>query len=482
MSSPARRQHTFRRSFDGQDVGNLKLSRVIGQTALSNSTIAATASGCVVYAAGCVATVYNPQSNKQVAFFNVSRAISSLCVSDDGRFVALGERGHQPCITVWECATQKQIACLTGHQHGIGSMKFSHDGHYLVSLGFQHDKQLILWHWQDCEMICTHKIENKVHAISFHPSGNFFVTCGDRHLKWWYFVKENGPSGSTPKVVGINGRPASILETQKDSVFVDIACAPPTADRALQSSIYTTTSTGMLCLVHESRLMDKWVQLDNAHSYCLCLTTSLLLVGSSNGKVFIFSPSSLEYLSTLPMPFPLSSSIDVTDFTSYPACYGVCSIPSTSYVWCVYADRSMFFWDILDVLSPAKLRSLVFHRACIWDIQFIEATGSTTEAELPEADSLPLAQGTFATCGADNCIHFWNTDPKQQRKSKWKSRLSRDILHTLDLGTGSGALATGDGRTRGGNTAMPSDLSTAVPDVELPDRQQVRVHAGRHVV
>jgi mitogen-activated protein kinase binding protein 1 len=470
MNSPSRHSYTFRKSVNGEETDNLKLSRVIGLTTLSNASLVATASGSVIYAAGCVAIFYNPQANKQIGFLRVSRAISSLCVSNDGCFVAVGERGHQPCITVWDCSNYQQISSMTGHQHGVGFLKFSQDDHHLVSVGFQHDKQLMVWDWIDCRMISSNKIENKVHGISFHPSGNFFVTCGDRHLKWWYFVKENDPSGKESKVVGVNGRPASILDIQKDSIFVDITCAPPSADRALQSSIYTTTSTGMLCLVHESRLMDKWVQLDSAHSYCLCLTQSLLVVGSSNGKVFVFSPTSLEYLCTLPMPYPLSSSIDDTSKTLYPACYGVCSVPSTSYVACVYADRSLFFWDILDVLSPAKLRSFVFHRACIWDIQFIEASGS---AELAVRDPDPLAEGTFATCGADNCVHFWNLDPKQQRKSKWKSRMSRDVLHILDLGVGGGETSSSRLQgTRGGSAEVP-DLSCAVPDVELPDRQQV---------
>ena len=470
---------TFRRSFNEEYSGNLSLSRVIGQTSQSNATIAALPSGYVIYAAGCVAILYDPHTNKQVSFLNVSRAISSLCASNDGCFVAIGERGHQPSITVWDSSTYKQIACLDGHQHGIGSLKFSPDGRYLVSVGFQHDKQLTLWDWQENQIICTHKIENKVHSLSFHPSGNFFVTCGDRHLKWWYLVKVNDSADSKPKVVGINGRPASILDKQKDAVFVDITCAPPLADPSLQSNVYTTTSTGMLCLVHESRLMDKWVQLDSAHSYSLSLTSSLLLVGSSNGKVFVLSPASLEMLSTLPLPFPLSASTDMHTHTastptpSYPACYGVCAVPSSALVLCSYADRSMIFWDIGDVLSPAKLRSFVFHRACIWDIQFIETSGSAGEADSDKAEG-PLGQGTFATCGADNSIIFWNIDPKQQRKSKWRSRLSRDILHVLDLGRGGGASATAHINRRSRSTPPPTDLSTAVPDVELPDRQQVR--------
>ena len=63
---------------------------------------------------------------------------------------------------------------------------FSPNGSYLISIGFRHDKQLIIWQWQtdgSQQQISTQRLSNKVHSVSFSSCGNFFVTAGDRHLK-----------------------------------------------------------------------------------------------------------------------------------------------------------------------------------------------------------------------------------------------------------------------------------------------------------
>jgi len=458
---------------------SLTLTRVIGQTSLGNATFCSASPGYVAYAAGCVVVLYNPQTNKQLGFFRVSRAVSCLSFSHDGKFIAIGERGRQPCVSVWETSTFSQLISFTGHQHGVAHVMFSPNGLYLVSVGFKHDKQLLLWEWASERLICTHKIENKVNAISFHSSGNFFVTCGDRHLKWWYLITDNTPN-SEHIVTGINGRPASILETQRNSNFVDVLCPTGQHDSALRSNVYCTTSTGLLCLVHESRLMDKWVQLDSPASFCLALTSSLLLVGCTNGRIYAFSPVSLEYIATLPLPGPLcngtsegsiqsprSSGTSSTSKLQYPACYGLCAVPLTSYVAASYADRSIFIWDVSDVLNVARYRSFVFHRSCIWDLQFVEASSSLPTSVSSEdiSDPLPLPQGTFITCGADNTVHVWNIDPKLQRKSKFRSSYSRDLLHSFYLDAGDVDISAS------------VDYSSSAPDTELPDRQQGRLAA-----
>mmetsp|Transcript_5310 Transcript_5310/g.8769 ORF Transcript_5310/g.8769 Transcript_5310/m.8769 type:complete len:1539 (-) Transcript_5310:162-4778(-) len=465
------------------ELEHLTLNRVIGLTSLSNSSFISSPDGNILYAAGCVCVLYNPQSNKQMGYFTATRAVSCMNFSNDGKYLAIGERGHLPCVTIWNVKTQKQLRCYTGHEHGISSVRFSPDGKYLVSIGFKHDKQMMLHEWNVDRLVCVEKMENKVNALCFHASGNFFVTCGDRHLKWWYFV-HNDPDDKS-SVTGLNGRPASILKAQQDSNFIDVACCTKTTGAGDTSAIFCTTSTGMLCLIHEKRLMDKWVQLDSASSYCLTLTQSFVIVGGASGDVFVINPSTLEFIATLPHSVPLSSMKGAPsddgghDKLEFAACYGITAIPTTTCVAIMYADRSVFIWDIADVHNPIKYKSFVFHRACIWDLVFIEQTsknqsmqGSTSDE--PDAvssilsdgniDNSSLPSGTFATCGADNSVCFWNLDPKMQRKSKWRSSYSRDLLHKFQLdGSVSGSPRTSSDR---------HFIDGSPPDIELPDRQQ----------
>jgi mitogen-activated protein kinase binding protein 1 len=452
-----------------EGVANMKLSKVIGITSLTNSCVAeAESSDLIAYAAGCIAVLYNPNTNRQVSYFKVTRTISSLALTHDGIYLAIGERGHQPCITIWDTRTSEKISTLTGHQHGVGIMKFSLDDEILVSVGFKTDKQLLVWNWKEGKQTCSMKLENKVNSINFHMGGQFFVTCGDNHLKWWYMIKETHPTDSDKQIVkGLNGRPASILDVHRNSNFVDILCAKVNMNQSIHTNVYTLSSTGVLCLLHESRLMDKWVQVDTPTAYALALTpTSHVLVGCTNGRILVFSGVSLEYLASLPTPSPLPSSSTQSQI-KYPACYSICSLSSSSHVISVYADRSMFIWDLTDIHQPIKLRSFTNHSSCIWDLQFLPTHPTTSPASHP---TMALPSGTFFTCGADNMIHIWNLDPKQQRSSPWKSTSSRDLLHSLAVD-----IVETDVLKRKSLDAdsLEFDLSSSFPDFELPDRQQV---------
>ena len=125
----------------------LELSRVLGLTTLHGSTfVSSPVSDHIFYAAGSIAVRYSPIDNEQKGFYSSGgKAISSLAISDDGRYLAIGERGHLPTIVIWDLMKQQKIHSLTGHKHGISCLAFSPNGKYLVSTGFKADKQLILW-------------------------------------------------------------------------------------------------------------------------------------------------------------------------------------------------------------------------------------------------------------------------------------------------------------------------------------------------
>ena len=499
----------------------LKLERAIGLTSLSNSSFCSSpTSGDVFYASGCFVVKYNPEENKQKGFYKSSKAISSISISQDGKFLAVGERGQSPCVTVWSVDTFEVIATLSAHKHGVGCMAFSPDGRYLVTVGFKLDRQLILWDWKNSYKVSTQKLGNKVHSVGFHSSGDFFVTAGDRHLKWWTIMEViEGES------VSLEGKAASILEDMRNSVFMDVVCG----SGSCSSSIYCTTSTGVLCLFNEQKMVEKWVQLESASSFCLELFSpegapGLLIVGCANGIIRCFDPQSLQYIATLPLPAPLLGAVppaspdrvenaDTTvasvpaemaldTHSMYAACYGVCKVASSHNpsaapkLATIYADRSLFVWDISDMYAIAKYRSFQYHRACVWDIQFIEDT--TVGAAADSAVQAGLPKGTFVTCSADNTLRFWNTDQRLQRQSKYRSLYSREMLHAIDLledvppeahaAHANASFATNLSHASGSalnasisvthyfaqqnHSTADLDVCEGVPDLELPDRPQ----------
>jgi len=276
------------------------------------------------------------------------------------------------------------------------------------------------------------------------------VTCGDRHLKWWYLTYSDREPGL---IVDVVGKPASILENHKNAVFMDIKISAG-------HIVYCATSTGLLCTFNETRYMDKWVQLESPSSYALVLleapappppqsqhgqhaggqasqgTQSLVLVGCAEGLIRAFSARSLHYIATLPLPVPAVGYADrypavlaLTASAAAPAATrsppaGVRNSPLNAAaatkagagaasgfhaLTAIYADHSIFVWNVADVHAATQARQFSFHRACVWDAHFI-----TAPPDADPADGL-FPPGTFVTCSADNTVRLWCSDPKTQR-------------------------------------------------------------------
>jgi len=524
---------------------SLELERILGLTTLNNSSLL-TAKNSVVYVAGCVAVRHSIDDSKQKQFFQAQHAIACIALTADENYLAVGERGHNPKILIFEVSSGKLVVSLENHKHGIGSMAFSPDGRYLVSASFKVDKQLCIWDWRSRRIVSSHKIGNKVNAIAFHYSGNYFVTCGDRHLKWWHILYEDDGT-----MLGVTGQPAAILDTHAQSNFVDVVLMG-SESKEEKANAYVITSSGILCLFSsETRMMSKWEQIQTSSSYCLSfhhavVTTSkpvssgqaaactfeYLFVGCANGAILCFSANSLKYVAALPLPAPLSTmdprgsassalELENGDISiSHPACTGVRVMRHTTHhagkgggkadtsvmafgkkfpvnaaasttatlLVAVYADHSFFIWDIGALFVPpnypfelrkdmkdvspryVRLQSHVFHRSCIWDLQFIDSIFGGSDGTDPTEDDtldetaailergakrggkqLLLPTGTMVTGSTDGSIRFWNMSapPRSTQLSSggqnahahlmWKSPYSRDMLHSIDIGSSSSA-------------------------------------------
>jgi len=63
---------------------------------------------------------------------------------------------------------------------------FSPTGKYLVSVGSQHDMIVNVFDWRANLKMASNKISSKVAAVCFAEDGSYFVTVGNRHVKYWY--------------------------------------------------------------------------------------------------------------------------------------------------------------------------------------------------------------------------------------------------------------------------------------------------------
>ncbi|XP_061598918.1 mitogen-activated protein kinase-binding protein 1 isoform X3 [Cololabis saira] len=393
--------------------GKVTLEKVLGITAPGNRALACDPrSGLLAYPAGCVVVLLNPRKNKQNHIFNTTRkAITTLAFSPDGKYVVTGESGHMPAVRVWEVSDRVQVAELQEHKYGIACVAFSPNGKYIVSVGYQHDMMVNVWNWKKNIVVAANKVSSKVTAVSFSDDSSYFVTAGNRHVKFWYL--DHTKTSKVNATVPLLGR-SGLLGELRNNFFTDVACG-----RGRQSSsTFCITSSGLLCEFNDRRLLDKWVELrrfdcaSSSQATCLSVTEEFIFCGCSDGTVRAFSPGNLHFLCTLPRPHCLgtdvSSMVDASQLFScrpesrYPDTVAVTYDSTNHWLSCVYNDHSVYVWDVRDLRRAGKLYSALHHSSCVWSVEVYTDMVGGNEVHLPP--------GSFLSCSSDNTIRLWSTD------------------------------------------------------------------------
>lgn len=111
-----------------------------------------------------------------------------------------------------------------------------------------------VWDWKNHLKIASNKVSTKVKGICFAQDGSYFVTVGNRHVKYWYL--EYTRNTKFKEAVPLVGR-AAILGTQRAQNFVAVACGLGEC----AESTYVVTKSGLLCQLNNRRLLDKWLEL-----------------------------------------------------------------------------------------------------------------------------------------------------------------------------------------------------------------------------
>ncbi|KAG7295487.1 hypothetical protein JYU34_021683 [Plutella xylostella] len=377
----------------------IKLETVLGLTVNSNAALDCDPNtDLVAYPAGCTVVLYNTRKNRQSHVLNASRkSVTCVCFSPDGRYLATGESGHAPAVRIWDlqdptASGAVQIAEFPGHTHGVSCVAFSTSSKYLVSVGSQHDMIINVWDWRANLKLASNKVSSRVLAVSFAESGNYFVTVGFRHVKFWYL--EYSRSAKYKEPVPLMGRSA-ILGELKDNEFCSVVCGRG----ASADCTYAVTRSGLLCEFNTRRLLDKWVELRTTSANCMAIGGDYIFVGCADGIVRCFAPDSLQYITTLPRTHYLG--VDVAQGThishmftvppdaKYPDAVALTYNPREHKLTCVYSDHSLYVWHCRDIHRVGKSHSALYHSACIWGVDM-------------------HADGSFLTCSSDDTVRQWH--------------------------------------------------------------------------
>ncbi|XP_053138987.1 mitogen-activated protein kinase-binding protein 1 isoform X2 [Hemicordylus capensis] len=430
------------------------LEKVLGITVSGGRGLACDPkSGLVAYPAGCVVVLFNPRKNKQHHILNNSRkTITALAFSPDGKYLVTGESGHMPAVRVWDVAERTQVAELQEHKYGVACVAFSPSSKYIVSVGYQHDMIVNVWSWKKNIVVAANKVSSKVTAVSFSEDCSYFVTAGNRHIKFWYL--DDSKTSKVNATVPLLGR-SGLLGELRNNFFTDVACGRgKKAD-----STFCITSSGLLCEFNEKRLLDKWVELRNTDSFtttvanCISVNHDYIFCGCADGTVRIFNPSNLHFVTTLPKPHFLGTDIasvteasrlfsNVTD-AKYPDTIALTFDPNNQWLSCVYNDHSLYVWDVKDPKKVGKVYSALFHSSCVWSIEVYPEVKDNNQSCLPP--------NSFITCSSDNTIRLWNTESSNiHGAALHRNILSNDLMKIIYVDGNTQALLDTEYNTAGG--------------------------------
>uniref|UniRef100_S4R6Y0 Mitogen-activated protein kinase binding protein 1 n=1 Tax=Petromyzon marinus TaxID=7757 RepID=S4R6Y0_PETMA len=388
----------------------MALEKVLGITLSSSSGLCCDPkTGLVAYPAGCTVVIFNPKKGKQTHIFNASRKpITTLAFSPDGKYLVTGESGHMPAVRVWDLADRTQVSEFQRHKYGISCVAFSPNVKYVVSVGYQHDMMVNVWDWRKGALIAFNKVSSKVTAVSFSSDNSYFVTVGNRHVRFWYLdASKASKANLTVPLLGRSG----LLGVQRNNFFCDVACGRG----RMSSSTYCITFSGLLCEFNDKRMLEKFVDLKTPMASCIYVSEELIFCGCANGVVCVFGAEDLRNVAILPRPHCLGVDVALGVQPShlfgskldarFPDTVALTYDSSNAWLTCVYNDHSLYTWDVRDARHGkrfGKVYSALYHSSCIWGVEVYPVLEESSPACLPP--------GSFLTCSSDSTIRVWSID------------------------------------------------------------------------
>ena len=405
----------------------------------------------IAYIAGNVVVIYDPQQQKQVHFLKngTGKSILSLQYSPDGKFLAVGEKGKNPCTFIWKLVNRRKpflITKLTSHRYGIKATAFA-EGNGIVMTCGDHDGTVCIWNISHClakkddnsalqeltAPVVTQRVKSEILSCVYMKENQIFVTTGHAHVKSWAVEKLLQSDRRSrlsdihdSKDVGVSiPVRAAVLGTFRNSLFVDVCCY---FDR-----IYIITTDGHLYSLqmatanNRGRLVvEKALNMRPTGAYGISVNDQYLSIAFADGIIRLINRQTLEYIGALPKPraFGQESELHSPAPSSpesepqYPdtiACY----LSKEGNLFGAYSDGSFTSWNISEFPKARRNFAEFSHNQCIWDMKLISGNQSN------------LPSNTLVTCSADNTIRFWDSamicDPSFNSSSAL-----RGIIHTDD--------------------------------------------------
>ncbi|KAL4803581.1 WD40-repeat-containing domain protein [Aspergillus unguis] len=189
------------------------------------------------------------------------KAVTSVAISPNGRFLVLGETGYNPRVLIFSTAKDAPpdvpLSILTEHSFGVRALAWSSNSLYLATLGDVNDGFLFVWSVSlkngSAKLHSTNKCTTLVRDMTW--LGQTLITVGVRHVKVWRLPDTRPVSPSKSRVN--SGDPPSCVTPKalsgRNCVLGSLATNTFTSVVAISDSeAVVGTDSGALCLVDDN--------------------------------------------------------------------------------------------------------------------------------------------------------------------------------------------------------------------------------------
>ena len=198
--------------------------------------------------------------------------------------------------TTSDTSSDIPLACLSEHTFGVRALAFSHDSHWLCSLGDVHDGGFFLWSIDSKTGHMRLNSSNRcTTAESIAWMGGSVVSVGTRHVKVWRLNELSSPSkqqrfGIEAVSDGVSASPGPkiftgrncLLGPLKDEVFTCVAGIS-------ECSAILCTQRGAICLLDDTDRAQRLEKIGQANHGISCITvdksSDLIWIGDKSGII-----------------------------------------------------------------------------------------------------------------------------------------------------------------------------------------------------
>lgn len=374
---------------------------------------------------GSVARDWADSPGKTTSAKDRVKAATSVALSPNGKWLAVGETGYKPRILIFSLldgSSDSPVAVMVEHTFGVHALRFSPDSRSLASLGTVNDGFIYVWNVEErtgsATLVCSNKCTTLVHAMTW--MGRSIVTVGLRFVKVWRpdedITGSEGRSTEASKAAPLASSRHSRLSdfgnsilspkhralSGKNSLLGELLEATFTCAIALSDcKAIVCAESGEVCLLDDR---DKLQALNLAVHAGTCITAARLaendvlhaLGTSGDASTFLVPDLERRIVNSTTARRPSSSPTKPQSvrgpFTVVTATVGqaVVEINSNRVI------RLLTSADGSPDGPTASMRQLTAHEGAVQGVQHI------CSPELPRA--------AFLTFSSEGSVHFWDEE------------------------------------------------------------------------